>query len=165
MLTRCPQCETIFRVSKKHISAAKGLVRCGSCKDIFNAKEHVIKSKKDLKRPTAAIKPEAQITKPAKVKEAIVSERKQTVTNDDIALEENSFDFVKDGFISTGAYRKFDSATPTSKPPINKKPTSKAQALDQGKPINFDSVFEDDAPKIPTKDVFITKKPTVNKKP
>jgi predicted Zn finger-like uncharacterized protein len=165
MLTRCPQCETIFRVSKKHISAAKGLVRCGSCKDIFNAKEHVIKSKKDLKKPVQVDKPETQINKPPKIKPNEVAERKSTLKNETVKTEPDSFDFVKDGFTSTGAYRKFDSTTPTAKAPQNKKPASKAEALERAKPtnFNFDSVFEDTAPKIPTKDVFIVKKPATPK--
>ncbi len=168
MLTRCPQCETIFRVSKKHISAAKGLVRCGSCKDIFNAKEHVIKSKKDLKKPTAASKPETPITKPAQVIENNVVERKSAINSESSNNEIDGFDFVKDGFTSTGAFRKFDSATttPTPQAPQNKKPLSKEEALARGKPtnFNFDSVFEDDAPKVQTKDEFITKKPPTQKK-
>ncbi|GMR16779.1 MAG: hypothetical protein BMS9Abin31_1159 [Gammaproteobacteria bacterium] len=48
MLTRCPQCETIFRVSKRDLAAAKGKVRCGSCKAVFNAEQQSVKSRKDL---------------------------------------------------------------------------------------------------------------------
>jgi len=167
MLTRCPQCETIFRVSKKHISAAKGLVRCGSCKDIFNAKEHVIKSKKDLKKPTTTTttKPESQVTAKATEnnlvdKKSIHHEeirKKQTVKS-----EPDSFDFINDGFTSTGDFNKFNSTSPSIKPSQKKKPASKAEALERGKSSNsnFDFVFEDEAPNISTKDNFNIKKPT-----
>ena len=177
MLTRCPQCETIFRVSKKHISAAKGLVRCGSCKDIFNAKEHVIKSKKDLKRPITTTKPEAQVTTTAEVKEnkivkkqsaaikvptAITPDKKDTAKTGLSNIEPNSFDFINDGFTSTGSREKFDTSTPEKHISQNKKPISKAEALERGKPtsLNFNSVFDDETPKVSTEDIFIIKKPT-----
>lgn len=39
-LTRCPHCETRFRVTKKQLAAARGKVRCGHCLQVFNAIEH-----------------------------------------------------------------------------------------------------------------------------
>lgn len=39
-LTRCPHCETRFRVTKKQLAAANGKVRCGHCLQVFNAIEH-----------------------------------------------------------------------------------------------------------------------------
>jgi predicted Zn finger-like uncharacterized protein len=37
MLTRCPQCETHFRVTPEQLRARKGKVRCGACQSVFNA--------------------------------------------------------------------------------------------------------------------------------
>ncbi|MFV1982830.1 MAG: DUF3426 domain-containing protein [Thiohalomonadales bacterium] len=165
MLTRCPQCETIFRVSKKHISAAKGLVRCGSCKDVFNAKEHVIKSKKDLKKPATETKPTAQVTTTAKVNENKNVEKKSNVSKETAISEPDSFDFMKDAFISSGAFKKFDSVEPTNKPPQTKKPISKAEALERGKAstFNFNSVFNDQEPDISGEEAIIIKKPATPK--
>ncbi len=151
MLTRCPQCETIFKVSKKHISAAKGLVRCGSCKGIFNAKEHVIKSKKDLKKVTAEPSVESQtpITATAPEEKNIVEKtvtKKQAVTNTSASHNEpDSFDFLSHGFTSNSAREKFDLTTPPKQTNQHKKPTSKADALERGNTtnINFDSIFND----------------------
>jgi len=156
MLTRCPQCETIFRVSKKHISAAKGLVRCGSCKDIFNAKEHVIKSKKDLKKPVAKTE-----STTAQAKTNATAEKKPATNKVPVNNEIDGFDFINDGFTSTGEFKRFDSKEPIR----HKKPTSKPEALNQGKSTNynFNSVFEDEAPKINSEDVFIIKKPDTQK--
>ena len=41
-VTRCPNCQTAFRVSLKHLQVARGLVRCGSCLQVFKALEHLI---------------------------------------------------------------------------------------------------------------------------
>lgn len=41
-VTRCPHCQTSFRVRDEHLGAAKGMVRCGSCLQVFKAAEHFI---------------------------------------------------------------------------------------------------------------------------
>lgn len=41
-VTRCPKCDTSFRVTDAHLNSAKGAVRCGSCLHIFNARDHLI---------------------------------------------------------------------------------------------------------------------------
>lgn len=40
-LTRCPHCQTLFRVTEKQLGAARGKVRCGQCREVFNAVENV----------------------------------------------------------------------------------------------------------------------------
>ncbi|MFT5575505.1 MAG: putative Zn finger-like uncharacterized protein [Bermanella sp.] len=42
--TRCPHCQTSFRVTETHLATARGLVRCGACLEIFNAAEHWIET-------------------------------------------------------------------------------------------------------------------------
>lgn len=41
MLTQCPHCETVFRVSAEQLSVAAGRVRCGQCAGVFDAHAHV----------------------------------------------------------------------------------------------------------------------------
>lgn len=41
-LTRCPQCQTIFRLTASQLKKAKGKVRCGSCALVFNAQGHLL---------------------------------------------------------------------------------------------------------------------------
>ena len=41
-LTRCPQCQSPFRVLPVQLEAAQGLVRCGTCLTAFNAREHAV---------------------------------------------------------------------------------------------------------------------------
>lgn len=41
MITRCPQCDTAFRITPGHLRSARGSVRCGSCLQVFNARENL----------------------------------------------------------------------------------------------------------------------------
>lgn len=50
--TRCPKCETRFRVTDAQLSVASGKVRCGNCMAVFNAVEHRIgEGSSDTSRP------------------------------------------------------------------------------------------------------------------
>lgn len=40
-VTRCPKCDTSFRITEAHLNSAKGAVRCGSCLHIFNARDYL----------------------------------------------------------------------------------------------------------------------------
>ncbi|PXX93489.1 DUF3426 domain-containing protein [Marinobacter vulgaris] len=40
--TRCPKCETRFRVTDAQLGVAGGKVRCGNCMAVFNAVEHQV---------------------------------------------------------------------------------------------------------------------------
>ncbi|WP_404365176.1 DUF3426 domain-containing protein [Marinobacter sp.] len=64
LLTRCPHCETRFRVTDQQLGIAKGKVRCGNCMDVFNAIEHQEKVQPGS-RPAPA-QPGARETTPAK---------------------------------------------------------------------------------------------------
>ncbi|KAA3653043.1 MAG: DUF3426 domain-containing protein, partial [Proteobacteria bacterium] len=37
MRTRCPACQTLFRISSEQLRARQGMVRCGHCRHTFNA--------------------------------------------------------------------------------------------------------------------------------
>lgn len=40
MVTRCPQCQTSFKVTEEHLKIANGAVRCGSCLHVFQARQN-----------------------------------------------------------------------------------------------------------------------------
>jgi predicted Zn finger-like uncharacterized protein len=40
-ITRCPECDTRFKVSEEQLAAHEGLVRCGRCQNVFNAREYL----------------------------------------------------------------------------------------------------------------------------
>jgi predicted Zn finger-like uncharacterized protein len=42
MLTRCPACQTIFRVGPEQLAARQGRVRCGHCLNAFNALHNAV---------------------------------------------------------------------------------------------------------------------------
>lgn len=42
MRTRCPRCQTIFRITPEQLRARAGKVRCGHCQSVFNALETLI---------------------------------------------------------------------------------------------------------------------------
>ena len=37
LATRCPFCETVFRLQPAHLASRRGLVRCGHCQEVFDA--------------------------------------------------------------------------------------------------------------------------------
>jgi predicted Zn finger-like uncharacterized protein len=45
-ITKCPKCDTTFRVSPAQLQVAKGAVRCGACLHVFRATDHIQQSKK-----------------------------------------------------------------------------------------------------------------------
>jgi predicted Zn finger-like uncharacterized protein len=42
MLTRCPACQTVFRVAPEQLAARHGRVRCGHCLNAFNALQNAV---------------------------------------------------------------------------------------------------------------------------
>ncbi|MCA7963852.1 zinc-ribbon and DUF3426 domain-containing protein [Burkholderia cenocepacia] len=57
LATRCPHCETVFRLQQEQLSLHQGLVRCGHCHEVFNAAESLV--------PEYAQQPEPALTEPA----------------------------------------------------------------------------------------------------
>jgi predicted Zn finger-like uncharacterized protein len=47
MLTRCPACQTVFRVMPEQLRARQGRVRCGHCRYAFNALDTLIENPLD----------------------------------------------------------------------------------------------------------------------
>lgn len=46
MITRCPSCDTSFRITEAQLQTAKGAVRCGACLHIFKAADHIVSDQK-----------------------------------------------------------------------------------------------------------------------
>lgn len=67
MQTKCPHCQTIFKVSDEHLKAADGYVRCGICKEVFNAlkdetEKQPLDNKQEQPKKTTAQKIETPVT-------------------------------------------------------------------------------------------------------
>lgn len=43
VVTQCPECHALFRVSEGQVRLAQGQVRCGACLTVFNANTHALK--------------------------------------------------------------------------------------------------------------------------
>lgn len=77
LLTRCPNCQTQFRVTEEQLSIANGKVRCGNCMEIFNAVQH--QTAMPGSRPAPA-QPEPEAAEPAPA---------SGFTADDFVFEDN----------------------------------------------------------------------------
>lgn len=64
LITRCPACETMFRVESGQLLVSEGWVRCGRCHEAFNAHNHLINlpdvtvSELPLEQAVKAVKPD-----------------------------------------------------------------------------------------------------------
>ena len=54
MLTRCPHCQTAFRVTSEQLKLRQGQVRCGECRGVFNALESLADEAVPAVPPVAA---------------------------------------------------------------------------------------------------------------
>ncbi len=43
LITRCPACETLFKVVPDQLRISEGWVRCGQCDEVFDASAHLVK--------------------------------------------------------------------------------------------------------------------------
>ena len=57
LATRCPHCQTAFRVASDQLKLRAGLVRCGTCKEIFNGIENLLHPDEDIAAAIAASAP------------------------------------------------------------------------------------------------------------
>ena len=58
LVTRCPTCETAFRVTPEQLEIANGMVRCGKCIGVFNALEHQVVTTTEQPTEVASTEPD-----------------------------------------------------------------------------------------------------------
>lgn len=58
MQTRCPACNTVFKVTNSQLAKADGLVRCGQCQYIFNGQDHLLDKGQPPPEAGKAVSPE-----------------------------------------------------------------------------------------------------------
>lgn len=72
MRTRCPACQTVFRIGDEQLRARRGAVRCGHCFHPFNALEHeVVDPAKAKAAPASAAPPAPALTAAATAPTAV----------------------------------------------------------------------------------------------
>ncbi len=64
MLTRCPHCETAFRVTHAQLIPRQGRVRCGACYLVFSALDSLSDEPVGVATPVAEVLPEQQEVAP-----------------------------------------------------------------------------------------------------
>ena len=95
MFTCCPNCETVFKVSAKHLQQAAGQVRCGRCDFSFNALSNLQESADEAaanlpadQGEDAGAAPEEAAEEAADDLDAVSDE--QTATPDEVVLVEDA---------------------------------------------------------------------------
>ena len=97
MLTRCPQCETLFRVGADQLKARDGLVRCGRCLKVFRAEDYAYDVPGEVEHPTddPYLDDEGEsivLSSDGVAHTEIITERVHTNRSDEIDLNESSDD-------------------------------------------------------------------------
>lgn len=67
MKTRCPECQTTFRVTPDQLRARAGKVRCGQCQVVFNALDSLIEERSPAGNEVPAAAPESSSVAPLEV--------------------------------------------------------------------------------------------------
>ena len=57
MKTRCPDCQTVFRVTPEQLKARAGQVRCGHCQAVFNALDSLLEERHPAGAADAHVEP------------------------------------------------------------------------------------------------------------
>lgn len=94
-ITRCPHCQTTFRIRLEQLAAAKGAVRCGSCLQVFKAANHLVSGEsKAVLKPTAAAKaaPPIKAAAPTPVKTAAHAPITPAPVKEDIVFDDSDDD-------------------------------------------------------------------------
>ena len=69
LITRCPLCQTAFRITAAQLGAAGGLVRCGACSHVFEAERQLVSAEPELNLPPGLVTPAAG---PASIDESYI---------------------------------------------------------------------------------------------
>jgi predicted Zn finger-like uncharacterized protein len=92
MLTRCPHCQTAFRVTHEQLIPRQGRVRCGACYMVFSALDSLSDEPTGVSMSMAEVLPEQQEVVPA---EAAIVETPQAVPDVPPDPEPNPWPFPR----------------------------------------------------------------------
>ena len=139
MKSRCPNCQTIFRVTPEQLKARAGKVRCGQCQTVFNALDSLIEEK--VAEPQAALTSElvAAFTAKPRAQEPIAfSERPAVAGTADGMLHEPSLAIAKqeideaepaDGFYISDPIQDMPATLEFEPPPADVDPEPASDAV------------------------------------
>lgn len=119
-LTRCPHCQTRFRVTEQQLGVAAGKVRCGNCMEVFNARDNAVASPGSSQPATPPVPPKTPS------RETPPQQQTGAADDDEFLFQDNpeedaldghytqSFkadDDLSDSFLALDQGSKFDSTT------------------------------------------------------
>lgn len=119
MLTRCPRCDTAFRVTPEQLKARQGRVRCGQCQAVFNALETLVdETPAAIGMPLPPAEPPAAAKAPAEPPSTVEA------PPEDVPLEAAANNSAE------------EAATPPAEPepPVEPPPPAEPEAPDQPPP-------------------------------
>ena len=134
IVTRCPQCNTAFRVTLNQLAVADGQVRCGSCLAVFKAVDHDAKKEAGLYTTSNQQEKSQQTT----------AEKEPSNTPTTVVTEATSskavLDTAKKSLSSQPASTNNDGLKVTTQEPEKKQPQpqplQKAKAAPTSKPLS-----------------------------
>ncbi|EON93368.1 Zinc finger-domain-containing protein [Marinobacter lipolyticus SM19] len=129
--TRCPNCDTRFRVTDEQLSIAKGKVRCGNCMEVFNAVDHQVK-------PTAAPATPSQPSPTATPDKESADSASGFSADDDFVFADNPEEDAEEGRYAGSRMTFSDDELSDSFRSVEKKSASEFDAEDDSTNDNID---------------------------
>ena len=128
-ITRCPNCQTAFRVTEAQLAAHRGKVRCGRCAFVFNAKDSLksdpltekVNSTPTTTKEASLVLPHSVVVETPQVKPHIASPKPQPIAEPVASTAEPKVDIVAMAIQSLAADIQYeaipatDSHTPSAK--------------------------------------------------
>lgn len=157
LITRCPHCQTTFRIRSEQLAKANGAVRCGSCLQVFKAGENLVSNNPSLKEAgakPASAKAQAAPSKAEPVKAESVIKPKVIETAEEISFDDIPDQIADDPLEDFGIRQPDRDKSETFESSLkldesvfsmqeNSKP-SRYSLLDENNDHDFDSIFEND---------------------
>ncbi|MGE5466107.1 MAG: DUF3426 domain-containing protein [Ignavibacteria bacterium] len=124
MLTRCPRCQTTFRVTPDQLKARHGRVRCGHCQDVFDALEALIEEPRPVALSANEAAPESTPETPAPATPAVPIVPADASAASDIQDEPETGQALQ----ASGAEEPSASSEPVAVPDLQAEPATAAES-------------------------------------
>lgn len=142
MVTRCPQCQTSFKVTEEHLKIANGAVRCGSCLHVFQARLHWV-NPETTTQTSAAGQPQVQVQP---LQAALSTAAATPAESTPAAKPVSKFVFDQAAIDNSSAEDLLDApaAKPPQPAPAPKTPAKKLEEIGDDDLISDDMLGDDD---------------------
>ena len=129
MKTRCPDCQTTFRVTPEQLKARAGRVRCGQCRSVFNALDSLLDE-----TGTATLPVSRNTSRSVLPETSAVAEQQPSLTPASPQAESGyAADPLPEGSVTADEIKLAMAITPTEVPVEDTSPLSEQAAQELGK--------------------------------